>query len=70
VILDQTIPGGIGGAEALKLLRKVDPKVKAIATSGYTEGETMANYQDFGFDGVLRKPFRIQDLSRVLRELQ
>jgi signal transduction histidine kinase/ActR/RegA family two-component response regulator len=70
VILDQTIPGGIGGADALKLLRKVDPNVKAIATSGYTEGETMANYQDFGFNGVLRKPFRIQDLSRVLRELQ
>jgi signal transduction histidine kinase/ActR/RegA family two-component response regulator len=69
VILDQTIPGGIGGAEALKLLRHVDPNVCAIATSGYTEGETMANYQDFGFNGVLRKPFRIQDLATVLSEV-
>ena len=69
VILDQTIPGGIGGAEALKLLRALDPKVRAIATSGYTEGETMANYQEFGFDGVLRKPFRIQDLAQVLNEV-
>ena len=69
VILDQTIPGGIGGAEALKLLRAVDPKVRAVATSGYTEGETMANYQEFGFDGVLRKPFRIQDLAKVLSDV-
>lgn len=69
VILDQTIPGGIGGADALKLLRAVDPMVRAVATSGYTEGETMANYQEFGFDGVLRKPFRIQDLAKVLSEV-
>jgi signal transduction histidine kinase/ActR/RegA family two-component response regulator len=69
VILDQTIPGGIGGAEALKLLRAADPHVRAIATSGYTEGETMANYQEFGFNGVLRKPFRIQDLANVLSEV-
>ncbi len=69
VILDQTIPGGIGGADALKLLRALDPQVRAVATSGYTEGETMSNYQDFGFDGVLRKPFRIQDLAKVLSEV-
>lgn len=69
MILDQTIPGGIGGAEALALVRGVDRNVKAIATSGYTEGETMANYQDFGFDSVLRKPFRIQDLAKVLSEV-
>jgi signal transduction histidine kinase/ActR/RegA family two-component response regulator len=69
VILDQTIPGGVGGAEALKLLRHADPKVRAIATSGYTEGEAMANYAEFGFNGVLRKPFRIQDLAKVLSEV-
>ena len=69
MILDQTIPGGIGGAEALALVRGADKQVKAIATSGYTEGETMANYQDFGFDSVLRKPFRIQDLAKVLSEV-
>lgn len=69
MILDQTIPGGIGGAEALALVRGADKFVKAIATSGYTEGETMANYQDFGFDSVLRKPFRIQDLAKVLNDV-
>ena len=50
-------------------MRGADKQVKAIATSGYTEGETMANYQDFGFDSVLRKPFRIQDLAKVLSEV-
>jgi PAS domain S-box-containing protein len=69
VILDQTIPGGIGGAEALKMLRARDPKIVAIATSGYSEGETMAHFEDFGFAGVLRKPFRIQDLAKVLAEV-
>lgn len=69
VILDQTIPGGVGGAEALKLLQSVAPEVIAIATSGYTEGDAMARYREFGFAGVLRKPFRIQDLARVLAEV-
>jgi PAS domain S-box-containing protein len=69
VVIDQTIPGGVGGADALKLLHAIDPALPAIATSGYTEGETMANYREFGFHGVLRKPFRIQDLSKVLNEV-
>jgi PAS domain S-box-containing protein len=69
VILDQTIPGGVGGAEALALLREVDPHLPAIATSGYTEADTMARYQDYGFAGVLKKPFRIQDLAKVLHEI-
>ena len=69
VILDQTIPGGVGGAEALALLREVDPNLPAIATSGYTEADTMARYQDYGFAGVLKKPFRIQDLAKVLQEI-
>jgi PAS domain S-box-containing protein len=69
VILDQTIPGGVGGAEALKLLRELDPHLRAIATSGYTEADTMSRFQDFGFSGVLKKPFRIQDLARVLQEI-
>ena len=62
-------PVGVGGAEALALLRAVDPTLPAIATSGYTEADTMARYQDYGFAGVLKKPFRIQDLAKVLHEI-
>ncbi len=69
VILDQTIPGGIGGVEALKMLRAKEPNIIAIATSGYTEGETMANFAEFGFAGILRKPFRVQDLAKVLADV-
>jgi signal transduction histidine kinase/ActR/RegA family two-component response regulator len=69
VILDQTIPGGVGGVEALKMLRANEPNIIAIATSGYTEGETMANFAEFGFAGILRKPFRVQDLAKVLADV-
>ncbi len=65
-ILDLTIPGGLGGKETLKLLRHLDPDVKAIVSSGYGEDPIMAKYADFGFGGVIAKPYKIADLSEVL----
>jgi PAS domain S-box-containing protein len=69
VILDLTIPGGVGGQETIEKLLRIDPHVKAIVSSGYSTDPVMANYQDYGFSAVLVKPYRPQDLSKVLQEL-
>ena len=66
VIMDITIPGGMGGQEAVQRLLEIDPQVKAIVSSGYSSHEVMANYADYGFAGVVVKPFRINDLSEML----
>jgi len=69
VILDLTIPAGMGGRETIENLLKIDPTVKAIVSSGYSNDPVMANYRDFGFHAVLTKPYRPQEMSKVLREL-
>jgi nitrogen-specific signal transduction histidine kinase/CheY-like chemotaxis protein len=69
VILDLTIPGGVGGKETIEKLLRIDPDVKAIVSSGYSTDPIMANYRDYGFSAVLVKPYRPQDLSKVLQEL-
>ncbi len=69
VILDLTIPGGMGGTETMERLRQIDPQVKAIVSSGYSDNPAMANFQQFGFRGVIPKPHRISDLGRILRNI-
>ncbi|MEW6536655.1 MAG: transporter substrate-binding domain-containing protein [Candidatus Auribacterota bacterium] len=69
VIMDLTIPGGMGGKEAIKKLHEIDVNVKAVASSGYSNDPIMANYKEYGFAGVVSKPFSIQDLSQVLHSL-
>lgn len=69
VILDLTIPGGKGGKDTLKEIRKIDSEVKVIVSSGYSNDPIMANYEKYGFDGVLAKPFNIEDLIRVLNDV-
>ncbi|MBN1531497.1 MAG: PAS domain S-box protein [Spirochaetes bacterium] len=66
VIMDLTVPGGMGGIEAIKRLRGIDPDVAAIVSSGYSNDPVMSHYGDFGFNGVLAKPFTLQELSAVL----
>ncbi|KPA10374.1 multi-sensor hybrid histidine kinase [Candidatus Magnetomorum sp. HK-1] len=68
VILDLTIPGGMGGAKVIKELIKIDPQVKAIVSSGYSNNPVMANYKDYGFSGVLPKGFAMKDISKVIKE--
>ncbi|HLP02557.1 MAG TPA: ATP-binding protein [Opitutaceae bacterium] len=69
VVLDLTIPGGIGGLQALGRLREIDPEVRAVVSSGYSEDEVMASYRSHGFLAMVSKPYSIEELARVLRPL-
>ncbi len=66
VIMDLTVPGGLGGAEAIKLLLEMDPNVKAIVSSGYSNDPIMSEYKRYGFSGVVGKPYNVKELSNVL----
>jgi CheY-like chemotaxis protein len=66
VILDLTIPGGMGGKETIDKLLKIDPQVKAIVSSGYSDAPIMAEFGKYGFSGVIAKPYRITELGKVL----
>ncbi len=69
VIMDLTIPGGMGGEEAVKELLKLDPDAKVVVSSGYSTDPIMSNYKDYGFKGCLSKPYNIDELSEVLEKI-
>lgn len=69
VILDLTVPGEMGGAETLLELQKIDPKVKAMVSSGYSNDPIMSNYEDHGFCAVIPKPYSRDQLAEVLNSL-
>jgi two-component system, cell cycle sensor histidine kinase and response regulator CckA len=69
VIMDLTIPGGMGGRECIDKLRAIDPDAKAIVTSGYSDDPVMAEHERFGFSGVISKPWKIEALSETLRNV-
>jgi CheY-like chemotaxis protein/anti-sigma regulatory factor (Ser/Thr protein kinase) len=69
VILDLTIPGGMGGRKVIEKLIALDPGVRAIVSSGYSNDQIMAQYREFGFRGVIAKPYRIDELSRVIEQV-
>ncbi|HUV31369.1 MAG TPA: PAS domain S-box protein [Acidobacteriota bacterium] len=69
VILDLTVPGGMGGKQTIAELRRTDPEVRAIACSGYSNDPVMANHRAFGFDAVVAKPYVPDELVRAVREV-
>ena len=69
VIIDLTIPGGMGGKETIAGLTQIDPEVKAIVSSGYSNDPIMAEYWKHGFKGFVPKPYKVQQLSKALHEL-
>jgi PAS domain S-box-containing protein len=69
VIMDLTIPGGMGGKEAIRQLREIDPQVRAIVSSGYSNDPVMAEFRGHGFLGVVAKPYEVRELARVLRDV-
>lgn len=66
VIMDLTVRGGLGGKSTIVAMREIRPDVKAIVSSGYSNDPIMANYREYGFSDILRKPYRIEDLRDTL----
>ena len=68
-ILDLTIPGGMGGKETLRQIKALHPEAAVIVSSGYSNDPVMGRFQEFGFSGVIAKPYNLLDLSKVLSQI-
>jgi len=68
VMMDLTIPGGMGGREAIQELKKIDPNVKAIVSSGYAMDPIMSQCREYGFCGAIPKPFDLVQLEVAVYE--
>jgi two-component system, cell cycle sensor histidine kinase and response regulator CckA len=69
VIMDLTIAGGMGGKEAVKKLIELNPDVKTIVSSGYSNDPVMSAYKQYGFHGVITKPYQIEELSDTISKV-
>lgn len=69
VIMDLTITGGMGGKEAIEKILEIDPEVKAIVSSGYSDDSLMANYKQYGFCAIITKPYEIEELYEILNSV-
>ena len=69
VIMDLTIPGAMGGKEAMAALLEVDPEAKGIVCSGYSNDSVMVDFRAYGFKGSCAKPFQFAVLSQVVSEV-
>ena len=69
VILDLTVTGGVGGQETIRKLRALDPEVKALLSSGYSNDEVVTDFAKYGFRGVLPKPYRLVDLRKAIERV-
>jgi PAS domain S-box-containing protein len=69
VILDLTVPGGMGGKKTIEELLKIDPNVKAIVSSGYSNDPIMAYYKKHGFKAVVAKPFDLKELNEAIKKV-
>lgn len=66
VMIDLTVPGGMGGKEAHKILLEIDADAKVIVSSGYSNDPVMSRYDEYGFKGVVSKPYNVEELSKTL----
>ena len=69
VIMDLTIPGGMGGREAIRKMLEADPCAKVIVSSGYSNDPILSRFSDYGFKGMVAKPYEIEELARTVREV-
>ncbi|MGC2064278.1 MAG: PAS domain-containing protein [Thermodesulfovibrionales bacterium] len=69
VILDLTVKGGMGGEEAIRKIREIDPDVTAVVSSGYADSPVVADYRTYGFSAVLNKPYTIDAINDMLESL-
>ncbi|MHB8483216.1 MAG: hybrid sensor histidine kinase/response regulator [Nitrospiria bacterium] len=68
VILDLTVAGGMGGRETVEKLRKIDPKVRAIVSSGYSDHPVLAEFKEYGFSERIAKPYTLESLSKIVKK--
>jgi len=68
VIMDLTVPGGMGGKETVRALKEIDPAVRAIVSSGYSSDPAISEFKQHGFVARVDKPYRIQELGSILRD--
>jgi signal transduction histidine kinase/CheY-like chemotaxis protein/HAMP domain-containing protein len=66
VIMDLTIPGGMGGKKAVRKILEIDPEAKVIVSSGYSNDPVLADYKKYGFSGIITKPFKIKEISETV----
>ena len=69
VIMDLTIRGGLGGKEAVREILAINPRAKVIVSSGYANDPIMANYSNYGFSGVIAKPYTMSSLLKVVEDI-
>lgn len=69
VILDLTVPGGMGGEKTLAELRKIDPEVVAVVSSGYADNAILSNPEAHGFKGMITKPFRAAEMLQTVKRI-
>ncbi|MBN2535818.1 MAG: hypothetical protein JXB88_23260 [Spirochaetales bacterium] len=63
------IHGGAGGKETVKKLREIDPGARVIVSSGYPDNPTVACYKEYGFDGVIDKPYKLDELADAVKNV-
>jgi PAS domain S-box-containing protein len=69
IIMDLTIPGGLGGKETISRLHEIDPFVKAVVSSGYSTDPIVANFRQYGFAGILTKPYTAAEMSEIIKKV-
>lgn len=67
VLMDLTVQGGMGGKDTIKKLLQQDPELKAVISSGYVDTPVMSDYREYGFKGMLHKPYTLQELAGVIQ---
>jgi PAS domain S-box-containing protein len=69
VILDLTVRGGMGGEETIRKMRAIDPAIKAVVSSGYSDGDIVSNYREHGFSAFLQKPYEVKGLQDIINSM-
>ena len=69
VISDLTMPDGLSGAQTIARLREIDPAVRAIVSSGYGNDPVLSQFEDYGFTGMIAKPYELDALARKVAEV-
>ena len=69
VIIDLSVPEGMGGKETIGLLKAFDPEVKAVVSTGFSNDPVVLDFASYGFSGKLTKPYKINDLKNILELL-